>query len=299
MDLYSPGTIRRLKEKHGFRFAKGLGQNFLTDSSVTEAMVRGSGIGPDDLVIEIGPGIGVLTAEAAEAAGRVVAIEIDRRLLPILDETLADHDNVEIVCGDVLQTDLGSLIRTQQEAHGLTGSVHILGNLPYYITTPILMALLEADLPVQTITVMMQKEVADRIEAGPGSRAYGAISVAVQYHCEVSRIIDVPKEVFLPAPKVDSTVLLLEVRDAKAVQVADEKTFFECVKAGFGQRRKTLGNALSGAGRIPKEMVRDVLAAADIDSGRRAETLSLEEFARIANELTAKEQTAKDFAEAE
>ena len=216
---------------------------------------------------------------------------------------------MEIVCGDVLQTDLGSLIRTQQEAHGLTGSVHILGNLPYYITTPILMALLEADLPVQTITVMMQKEVADRIEAGPGSRAYGAISVAVQYHCEVSRIIDVPKEMFLPAPKVDSTVLLLEVRDAKAVQVADEKTFFECVKAGFGQRRKTLGNALSGAGRIPKEMVRDVLAAADIDSGRRAETLSLEEFARIANELTAreqtakeqtaKEQTAKDFAEAE
>ena len=288
MDLYSPETIRRLKEKHGFRFAKGLGQNFLTDPSVTEAMILGSDILPEDLVIEIGPGIGVLTAEAAEAAGRVVAIEIDRRLLPILQETLAAYDNVEIICADVLKTDLGSLIRTRRQEHGLTGSVHILGNLPYYITTPILMALLEADLPVQTITVMMQKEVADRIEAGPGSRSYGAISVAVQYHCEVSRIIDVPKETFLPAPKVDSAVLLLQPREAKAVRVKDEQTFFDCVKAGFGQRRKTLGNALSGAGGIPKETVRDVLKEAGIDGSRRAETLTLEEFARIANELTAR-----------
>ena len=290
MNLYSPGTIKYLKEKYGFRFAKGLGQNFLTDPSVPQAMVSGSGIGPEDLVIEIGPGIGVLTSEAAEAAGRVVAIEIDARLIPILDETLAEYDNVEVICGDVLQTDLAQLILSQKLANHLTGQVHIIGNLPYYITTPILMKLLEEDLPVQTITVMMQKEVADRIEAGPGSKAYGAISVAVQYYCEVERIINVPKEVFMPSPKVDSAVLLLRTREEKPAFVVDEARFFDCVKAGFGQRRKTLSNSLSGAGNLPKELVREVLEAAGIDPGRRAETLSIEEFARIANGLTARER---------
>lgn len=290
MNLYSPATIRHIKQKHGFRFAKGLGQNFLTDPSVPAAMVRGSGIGPADLVIEIGPGIGVLTSAAAEAAGRVAAIEIDQRLLPILEETLAEYDNIEVICGDVLKTDLKELIRQQQRDHDLTGSVHIIGNLPYYITTPILMKLLEEDLPVQTITVMMQKEVADRIEAGPGSKAYGAISVAVQYYCNVRRIVDVPREVFMPSPKVDSAVLLLELRDAKAAKVADEARFFDCIKAGFGQRRKTLSNALSGAGNLPKDLVREVLAAAEIDESRRAETLTIEEFARIANELTDREK---------
>ena len=289
MNLYSPRTIRQLKEKYGFRFAKGLGQNFLTDPSVPEAMVEGSGIGPQDLVIEIGPGIGVLTAAAAQAAGRVVAIEVDERLLPILDETLQEYDNIEVICADVLKTDLAQLIDRQLREHGLTGEVRIIGNLPYYITTPIIMKLLEEELPVSSITVMMQKEVADRIEAGPGSKAYGAISVAVQYYCRVSRIASVPKEVFLPSPKVDSAVLLLELRENKAVQVRDEARFFACVKAGFGQRRKTLCNALSGAGNLPKETVREVLAAAGIDENRRAETLSIEEFAKIADELTSRE----------
>lgn len=289
MNLYSPRTIRQLKEKYGFRFAKGLGQNFLTDPSVPEAMVEGSGIGPQDLVIEIGPGIGVLTAAAAQAAGRVVAIEVDERLLPILDETLQEYDNIEVICADVLKTDLAQLIDGQLREHGLTGEVRIIGNLPYYITTPIIMKLLEEELPVSSITVMMQKEVADRIEAGPGSKAYGAISVAVQYYCRVSRVASVPKEVFLPSPKVDSAVLLLELRENKAVQVRDEARFFACVKAGFGQRRKTLCNALSGAGNLPKETVREVLAAAGIDENRRAETLSIEEFAKIADELTSRE----------
>lgn len=288
MDLTNPKTIRRLKEKYGFRFSKGLGQNFLTDPSVPEAMIRGSQVGPDDLVIEIGPGIGVLTAAAAEAAGRVVSIEIDQRLQPILMETLADYDNIEILWGDVLQTDLKELIRQQMQQHGLTGSVRIVGNLPYYITTPILMKLLEEDLPAASITVMMQKEVADRVAASPGSRAYGAISVAVQYSCEVEEILDVPREVFMPAPKVDSAVLLLRLREEKAVQVQDEAQFFACVKAGFGQRRKTLLNSLSGAGKIPKETVRQALAAAEIEENRRAETLSMEEFARIADQLTVK-----------
>lgn len=289
MNLYSPRTIRQLKEKYGFRFAKGLGQNFLTDPSVPEAMVEGSGIGPQDLVIEIGPGIGVLTAAAAQAAGRVVAIEVDERLLPILDETLQEYDNIEVICADVLKTDLARLIDGQLREHGLTGEVRIIGNLPYYITTPIIMKLLEEELPVSSITVMMQKEVADRIEAGPGSKVYGAISVAVQYYCRVSRVASVPKEVFLPSPKVDSAVLLLELRENKAVQVRDEARFFACVKAGFGQRRKTLCNALSGAGNLPKETVREVLAAAGIDENRRAETLSIEEFAKIADELTSRE----------
>lgn len=289
MNLYSPRTIKQLKEKYGFRFAKGLGQNFLTDPSVPEAMVEGSGIGPEDLVIEIGPGIGVLTAAAAQAAGRVVAIEVDQRLLPILDETLREYDNIEVICADVLKTDLAQLIQRQTREHGLTGAVRIIGNLPYYITTPIIMKLLEEELPVSSITVMMQKEVADRIEAGPGSKAYGAISVAVQYYCRVSRIASVPKEVFLPSPKVDSAVLLLQLRENKAVQVRDEARFFACVKAGFGQRRKTLCNALSGAGNLPKETVREVLAATGIDENRRAETLSIEEFAKIADELTSRE----------
>ena len=289
MNLYSTKTIRQLKEKYGFRFAKGLGQNFLTDPSVPEAMIAGSQIGPEDLVIEIGPGIGVLTAAAAEAAGRVVAIEVDERLLPILGETLQEYDNIEIICADVLKTDLREIIETQKTKYQITGDVRIIGNLPYYITTPIIMKLLEEELPVKTITVMMQKEVADRIESGPGSKAYGAISVAVQYYADVSRIVSVPKEVFLPSPKVDSAVLLLELRETRAVQPLDETQFFACVRAGFGQRRKTLSNALCGAGKIPKETVREALSAAGIDESRRAETLSIEEFARIADELTTRE----------
>ncbi|MBQ9014846.1 MAG: 16S rRNA (adenine(1518)-N(6)/adenine(1519)-N(6))-dimethyltransferase RsmA [Firmicutes bacterium] len=289
MNLYSPKTIRQLKDKYGFRFAKGLGQNFLTDPSVPEAMVRGSGIGPQDLVIEIGPGIGVLTAAAAEAAGRVVAIEVDGRLLPILGETLQEYENIEVICADVLKTDLAQLIDEQIRTYGLTGAVRVIGNLPYYITTPIIMKLLEEELPIDSITVMMQKEVADRIEAGPGSREYGAISLAVQYYCRVSRIISVPKEVFLPRPKVDSAVLLLELREEKAVRVKDEARLFTCIRAGFGQRRKTLVNSLSGAGNLPKETVREVLAAAGIEENRRAETLSIEEFAKIADELTSRE----------
>lgn len=291
MDLCSPKTIRSLKNKYGFRFAKGLGQNFLTDPAVPEGIVRGSGTGPDDLVIEIGPGIGVLTRAAAEEAGHVVAIEVDRRLEPILKETLADCGNTEVVFADVLKTDLQELIRSRCEEYGIKGSVRIVGNLPYYITTPILMKLLEEQLPAASITVMMQKEVADRIESGPGSRTYGAISVAVQYYCHVERIMNVPKEVFLPAPKVDSAVLNLTLRERRAAEVKDEKLFFECVRGGFGQRRKTLLNSLSGAGNIPKELLRPALEEAGIDGGRRAETLSIEEFARIANALTYRDET--------
>lgn len=289
-DLCSPGTIRRLKNKYGFRFSKELGQNFLTDPQVLEAMVSGSAAGKDDLVVEIGPGIGVLTAAAAQAVSRVVAIEADLRLQPILKETLAGFDNTEVVFSDVLKTDLQELIRKQRQTHGITGKTRIMGNLPYYITTPILMKLLQERLPVETITVMMQREVADRIQARPGSRTYGAISIAVQYYCQAERVMDVPRDVFLPAPKVDSAVLCLTLRDRKAAEVEDEAVFFDCVRAGFSQRRKTLINSLSGGSGWDKTLLRQVLQETGIDGGRRAETLSIQEFADIANALTYKEK---------
>ena len=285
MNLYSPRTIRYLKEKHGFRFSKGLGQNFLTDPSVPADMVEGAGICGDDLVIEIGPGIGVLTAEAARAAGHVTAVEVDERLIPILGETLQEFSNIDIVNSDIMKENVGELIRRKKEEFGLAGA-KILGNLPYYITTPIIMKLLEEGTGADSIAVMMQKEVADRIRAVPGSKAYGAISVAVQYSCETELIRNVPRNVFMPQPKVDSAILLLTPREEKAAEVADEQLFFRCVRAGFGQRRKTLLNSLSGAGDLPKTVIREVLAEAGIEENRRAETLSIPEFAEISNLLS-------------
>ena len=284
MNLYSPGTIRYLKEKHGFRFSKGLGQNFLTDPSVPADMVEGAGICGDDLVIEIGPGIGVLTAEAARAAGHVTAVEVDERLIPILGEALQEFSNIDIVNSDIMKENVGELIRRKKEEFGLAGA-KILGNLPYYITTPIIMKLLEEQVPADSITVMMQKEVADRIRSAPGSRTYGAISVAVQYYCRVDKITDVPKEAFIPRPKVASTVLNLEPLEER-IEVADEKIFLRCVKAGFAQRRKTLLNSLAAGSGMDKDHVRKILETAGIDPGRRAETLTVEEFGRIANGIS-------------
>lgn len=285
MNLYSSATIRYLKEKYGFRLTKSLGQNFLQDPAVIREMIDGSEIGGQDLIIEIGPGIGVLTAAAAEAAGRVAAIEVDRRLLPILAETLQGYGNVEVICQDILKTDLNRLIREKREAFGITGRTRIIGNLPYYITTPIVMKLLQDGVDADSITVMMQKEIADRIEAAPGSRDCGAITVAVQYYAQVSRIARVPKEAFYPRPKVDSAVLHLRIREEKAVSVRDEELFFACVRAGFGQRRKNLSNALSAGFGRTKDEIRTALSAVGIRESRRAETLSMDEFAAIANEM--------------
>lgn len=285
MDLTSAATIKEIREKYNFQLAKNLGQNFITDRNVLEKIADGARIESDDLVIEIGPGIGVLTAEAAERAGRVCAVEIDKRLIPILNDTLAEYDNIEIINRDILKTDIKELIIEQKEMHGIKGGVHIIGNLPYYITTPIIMKILEEGVPADSITVMMQKEVADRIRSGPGSRVYGAISVAVQYYCQVEKVADVPKEVFMPRPKVDSTVLNLIPVQEKEIDLLDEKIFFRCVKAGFAQRRKTILNSLASAGGVEKEKVRNILTAAGIDPGRRAETLTVEEFGRLANEV--------------
>ncbi len=291
MKLYAPSTIEAIKEKHRFQLSKSLGQNFITDKNVIERIVAGAGPSENDLVIEIGPGIGVLTAEAAQQAAKVVAIEIDSKLIPILGETLAEYDNVEVINQDILKTDLNGIIDEQRAKGSFTGDVKIIGNLPYYITTPIIMHILENSIRAESITVMMQKEVADRIKASPGSKTYGAISAAVQYYCEVEQVISVPKEVFVPRPKVDSAVLKLTIRKEKPVDLIDEKAFFACIKAGFGQRRKTLLNSLTGTYGLPKDEIRTILENAGIDPVRRAETLAMNEFAAIANGVAAAKQT--------
>ncbi len=285
MQLYAPSTIKKIKEKYGFRLTKSLGQNFLTDKNIIDKIIGGSEITGDDLVIEIGPGIGVITYEASQVARMVIAVEIDGNLIPILQETLSARDNIQVINADILKTDVNRIIEEARAADPEIKGVKIIGNLPYYITTPIIMKLLEEGVAADGITVMMQKEVADRIKAAPGTKAYGALSVAVQYYCEVESVANVPKEVFVPQPKVDSTVLNLKIRKSAAVEVKDRDLFFAVVKAGFGQRRKTLSNSLMGVKNITREMVFEALEAAGIDSSRRAETLNLEEFAELSNQV--------------
>lgn len=280
MKLYEPSTIKIIREEYGFKFSKSLGQNFLTDKNIIDEIVDGAGIGQEDTVLEIGPGIGVITYEAAKLAKKVIAVEIDKSLLPILAETLSEYDNVKVINEDILKLDINKLI----EDEGMK-NVKIMGNLPYYITTPIIMKILEEGVKASSITIMMQKEVADRIKAGPGTKAYGALSVAVQYYCTVDKVASVPRSVFVPQPNVDSIVLRLNIRSEKAVKLDNEKLFFDCVKAGFGQRRKTLLNSLQKVNGVDKNIVMQSLASAGIDESRRAETLTIEEFALIANEV--------------
>ncbi len=283
--LYAPSTIAEIKARHDFRLSKNLGQNFITDRNVIDRIIEGAEIGRDDLVIEIGPGIGALTAAAAEKACKVVAVEIDRKLIPILSETLSEYDNIEIINSDILKTDVNEIVAKSRQAGEFSESVRIIGNLPYYITTAIIMKLLEDGTEAGSITVMMQKEVADRIKASPGGKTYGALSVAVQYYCEAEQVISVPKEVFVPKPKVDSAVLHLRVRKEKPVALTDEKAFFACIKSGFGKRRKTLLNSLTGVYGLSKEDIGQALSRSGIDGMRRAETLSIEEFASLSNEV--------------
>ena len=281
MKLYEPSTIRLIKNKYGFRFSRSLGQNFLIDKDAIDRIIEGAEISEDDLVIEIGPGIGVLTQAAAEKAGKVVCIEIDRDLIEIMKFTLYGLRNVKVINDNILKTDIPALIR---EEKGDLKHVKVLGNLPYYITTPIIMKLLPENTGADSITVMMQKEVADRIIADPGSKTYGAVSVAVQYYSEVNRVADVYRTSFMPQPKVDSSVLRMRIREKPAVDVEDEEHYFKVVKAAFSQKRKTLLNSLTGAG-APKEAVKEALHRAGIDPSRRAETLTLEDFAVISDAL--------------
>ena len=290
-ELSNINVIKEILSANGFTFSKSLGQNFLINPTVCPRMAEACGADENTGVIEIGAGIGVLTAEAAQQAAKVVAIEIDSKLIPILDETLAEYDNVEVINQDILKTDLNGIIDEQRAKGSFSGDVKIIGNLPYYITTPIIMHILENSIRAESITVMMQKEVADRIKASPGNKTYGAISAAVQYYCEVEQVVSVPKEVFVPRPKVDSAVLKLTIRDKKPVDLIDEKAFFACIKSGFGQRRKTLLNSLTGTYGLPKDEIRRILEEAGIDPVRRAETLDMNEFAAIANGVAAAKQT--------
>lgn len=277
--LYSPTVAKKIMNKHHFKTSKRYGQNFLIDENIIHKIVDAVDINSDDLVIEIGPGIGTLTAELANLAKKVKAIEIDEKLIPILKENLIEYNNIDIINQDFLNTNLNEIISSEQGY----SSVKVIGNLPYYITTPIIMKILEEKLPVNSITIMVQKEVADRLNADPGGKDYGALSVAVQYYCQVTSVAQVPRTVFIPKPNVDSTVIRLDVRQTPIVKVNDEKVFFKMVKAGFSQRRKTLINSLSHFLNQPKEQIKKILIQSDIDPSRRAETLSLQDFATIAN----------------
>ena len=279
--------VAALEKRYDFKTAKSLGQNFVTDPAVTEGIIEAAGAGPKDLVIEIGPGLGVITSKAAAGCGKLVAIEIDKKLLPILAETVGWQPNVKILNEDILQADLAKIVAEEKILpDGSTAeNVRLIGNLPYYITTPILNKLMALPGLFTSLTIMVQKEVAEKMMAAPGAKNYGVISIHVQYFCEIEYIMDVPKEVFLPQPKVDSSVLTLHVRKQPAVQPRDEELFFELVKAGFSQRRKTLSNSLTGVRGKDRDTVAAALEAAGVDPKRRAETLSLEEFANVANRL--------------
>lgn len=287
-DIATPKRTQEIVRRYGLTMKKSLGQNFLIDRNVLAKIVGAAGLTEDRGALEIGPGIGALTEQLARAAGRVAAIEIDQRLLPVLKETLADYGNVKVIHGDVLKLPLGELF--EQEFAGCA-EVSVVANLPYYVTTPIIMKLLEEKLPLANIVVMIQKEVAERMAASPGTKDYGSMSVAVQYYCEPELVAIVPHTVFIPQPQVDSAVIRLRLRKEPAVRVRNERLFFETVQAAFAQRRKTLGNNLLARffGKGGREEMTRLLAELDIDPGRRGETLSLEEFARLADALDGRE----------
>ena len=290
-NLSDIGVLKKLLFEAGFSFKKSLGQNFLINPSVCPDMAEASGcrgIG----AIEIGPGVGVLTTELCRRAEKVVAVEIDERLRPILNKTLGDFQNCEVVYGDVMKLDLSALIK---EKFG-DMPVVICANLPYYITSPIVMMLLESRLPVESVTVMVQKEAADRLAAEVGSRMAGAVTVAVSYYAKPSFVRKVSRGSFMPAPKVDSAVIKLDILKAPPVRVFDEGFFFRFVRAGFSQRRKTLCNAVSSSMGVPKDAVLSALKAAELPENTRTESLTMEELAAVSTalcELTRKNGTAE------
>lgn len=278
------------KKSTGFHHSKKLGQNFLTDHGVVEDIAIGSLADEDTMVIEIGPGQGVLTDELMNYAGVLIAVELDDRLIPYLRTRFALNDRVEIVHGDILEIDLEELVRSGKEKFNVS-KVQVVGNLPYYITTPIIMKLLESGIPFENITIMMQKEVADRLIAEPGTKNTGAITYGVQYRCTVDKICDADRNCFDPAPKVDSVVLRLNLRKEPPVTPVSEKFFFQCIKAGFMMRRKTLLNSLTALNSLDasyhfgKDEIQQALKECGIDSKRRAESLTMEEFSELSDAI--------------
>ena len=277
--ISTPSRTKQIIEENGFYFKKNFGQNFLIDSNILEKIADCAGIGKDDCVLEIGPGIGSLTQVLAEHANQVVAIEIDSNLIPILSKTLEAYDNIEIRNQDILKTDIDAIIREKNANR----PIKVVANLPYYITTPILMDLLENERNVERITVMVQKEVAERMQAQPGDKEYGALSIAVQYYCDAHVDMIVPPSCFLPRPKVDSAVITLQILPERKVTTTDVALFFRLVKCAFAQRRKTLLNCLNHQGNfgLSKDTLADLIRSLGWDERIRGETLSISDFARL------------------
>ena len=282
-NLGNPKNTIEIIQKYEFMFQKKFGQNFLIDTHVLEKIISAAGITKNDCVLEIGPGIGTMTQYLAENAGHVVAVEIDRNLIPILKETLADYDNVTVINEDILRVDIKALA----EEYNGGKPIKVVANLPYYITTPIIMGLFESGVPIDNITVMVQKEVADRMKEGPGSKDYGALSLAVQYYAEPEIVANVPPNCFIPRPNVGSAVIRLTRHKEMPVQVKDPALMFKIIRASFNQRRKTLANGLSNSDKIdlPKDVITEAIAKLGKGESVRGESLSLEEFAALSNDL--------------
>ena len=272
--IASPEVVHYICKRFDIKMSKKLGQNFLIKRGIVDEIVHAAELTSGEPVLEVGPGIGTLTQGLAQSGADVTAIELDRRLLEVLDTTLASYDNVRIVHGDVLKLDVATIMNHKP--------FKVVANLPYYITTPIIMSLLESKLPIERLVVMVQKEVALRMVAKPGTKDYGALSVAVQYYTEPDIVLDVPPKSFLPAPAVTSSVIRCVLRDKPPVDVIDEKLFFRVVKAGFAQRRKTFSNTMKTTG-LSRDRIEELLAKANIDGQRRGETFTLQEFADVAN----------------
>lgn len=286
-ELGNPKNTIEIIQKYQFAFQKKFGQNFLIDTHVLEKIISAAGITKDDCVLEIGPGIGTMTQYLAESAGQVVAVEIDTNLLPILAETLKDYSNVKVINQDILKVDINSLV---QEYNG-GRPIKVVANLPYYITTPIIMGLFESNVPIDNITVMVQKEVADRMQVGPGSKDYGALSLAVQYYASPYIVANVPPNCFIPRPNVGSAVIRLTRYQEPPVQVDDPKLMFKLVRASFNQRRKTLQNGLNNSPEIPfsKEEIAKAIESLGVSPSVRGEALTLEQFAALSNFFSRKE----------
>ncbi|PKM93827.1 MAG: 16S rRNA (adenine(1518)-N(6)/adenine(1519)-N(6))-dimethyltransferase [Firmicutes bacterium HGW-Firmicutes-1] len=279
--IATPKRTMEIINKYNFIFQKRFGQNFLIDSNILEKIVHGAELTKEDVVIEIGPGIGSLTQVLAENAKMVIAIEIDKKLIPILEETLIGYDNVIIINEDILKVDMQKLIDQYNDGR----KIKVIANLPYYITTPIIMGLFENNVPVDTITVMVQKEVADRMQAGPGTKDYGALSLAVQYYSKPKVIAQVGPNCFIPAPKVGSSVISLKRFDEQEIEVADEKFLFRIIRASFNQRRKTLVNSISNQEtlNVSKACLQQVLGKMGLDERIRGEALTLKQFIELSN----------------
>ena len=282
--LGTPSATKEIINKYSFAFQKKFGQNFLIDSNLLESIIRGAEITKDDFVLEIGPGIGTMTQYLCEAARQVVAVEIDKMLIPILEDTLSEYDNVEVINQDVLKVDIKSLAEEKNNGK----PIKVVANLPYYITTPIIMGLFESGVPIDSITIMVQKEVADRMQTGPGSKDYGALSLAVQYYATAKVILNVSATCFMPRPNVDSAVIKLTRHKEPTVNVADEKLMFKIIRASFNQRRKTLVNGLKNSPELSfsKEQIVKAIEKIGKPETIRGEALTLEEFAELANAFT-------------